>query len=154
MGLETVAAQLIIIGAFLYFAVIIVDSFNNNWTGVHDSLKKYNEKERSRVDESIEIFEVTYDAINSVTEVKINNTGKTMISLDFIDVFQNSIRIPRLNDNRTLNVQSNSELKNPGLWDPEEILEINISGSLPTGSHFVEVFTKNGINDIKSFSVI
>lgn len=154
MGLETIASEVLIIGAFLYFAVILVNSFNDNWISVHNSLKEQNDLIREKLDEEVSIYSVVYDSTNNETDIVLQNSGRRKISMEHVDIFMDDTRIPRDNSNRTFVLRSSSEIKNPGIWDPTELVDVTVDMHLSSGTHFVEVFTKMANKDITTFEVI
>ena len=153
MGFETITAQIIFISALLYFGALIITTFNASWTNVHDSLKVNKDIMKIKLDERIEIDSIVYDNGDKKVIINVTNDGKTRVEIDYIDIYINETRIPRLAANRTIEISSDSELKNPGLWDPKELAIINISKKLKKGDYFVEIFTKNGNYAIQSFRI-
>lgn len=84
--------------------------------------------------EDIEIINATYD--KNVTAVWASNEGETPLNPNIVDVYIDSMFIPRNSTNRNITV---TEARNPGLWDPGEKALIEIGMHLPAGTHEVRV---------------
>jgi len=83
----------------------------------------------------------------------VRNTGRTIISLDTIDVYLDKDRIPRNISNRTVDVLSDTDTINVGKWDPKEIVLIQIFRNISQGlTHSFDIMLENGISDKEEFS--
>lgn len=54
--------------------------------------------------------------------VAVENTGEKIHDVDTVDLYINEQRISR--NNRSVSLNSTTDVTNPGLWDPGEILEV------------------------------
>ncbi|MGM5482027.1 MAG: hypothetical protein ACQESF_01055 [Nanobdellota archaeon] len=101
---------------------------------------------------SIQIQNVTADKIPSPdrTTLKIINDGNRRLDINDIDVYFDGIFIPRNSQNRTIGFKSPNVI-NPLHWDPDEILEINISKNFENGTHQVVITTEFGKSDKSIF---
>ena len=153
MGFESVAATIIVIGSLLFFASILTTAFNDNWTEANNAFNIRQDIIQKKIDEKMDIENITHDSVKNITSVEVKNSGTENIDLDYLDIYLDDIRIPRSTANRTMDILNSTEIKNPGLWDPEETVEINVTKNLTSDLHYVEVFTKNGNTKIKSFNV-
>ena len=77
----------------------------------------------------LEITGTTY--ADDVTRALIENKGRSPLELDSIDIYLDGQFIPRNSSNRTLTLLTDP--RNPGLWDPGEVLEANITMELEDG---------------------
>lgn len=106
----------------------------------------FNEKQdlvTKTLSSNMQVDSAAYSASKSV--IQLTNSGSNKISLEHLDVYVDGQRIPRSAQNRTIDVLSSSELANPGLWDPQETLEINITKSLSAGNHRIDIVNEYGI---------
>ncbi|MFP4111728.1 MAG: hypothetical protein ACLFPQ_02360 [Candidatus Woesearchaeota archaeon] len=70
-------------------------------------------------------IECSYDHNLNTTNILVNNTGKEKLHLKRIDLYYPE-RVPRNESNRTMNITKETDLIDPGLWNPKEILNITI----------------------------
>ena len=69
-----------------------------------------------------------------------------------IDAYLDGGFVPRNDTNRTVTVEGSTDLINPGLWDPDEILRVDIYQNLTAGQHTVIIGTTYGNKDQEIFS--
>ena len=82
-------------------------------------------------------------------EMATTNDGNTYQGL-FID----DIRIPRNEGNRTIAVRDATDYRNPDLWDPYEVIDVEVDIILEEGIHYIELFTGEGNNAITSYVAV
>ncbi len=94
---------------------------------------------------------VTYTSGTIIAYVK--NTGTASFDPGDMDVYVDGLRIPRSNNNRTVNVTSDTDLSSIGTWDGGEELEFTIikTYSIPA-SHTISVHAPNGVSAESVFS--
>ncbi|MBD3203349.1 hypothetical protein GF327_03585 [Candidatus Woesearchaeota archaeon] len=141
MGLATIAAQVIFIGFILVFSGTLLIAYKDYFIRTDESFREHQELIKDRTNEKLTVQQASYDSVNNVTTIKINNSGTTKIELETLDIYVGQERIPRFNENRTLTLEY--EIKNPGIFDPNELLSINVSKRLAPGEHSIEIFTEN-----------
>lgn len=183
MGFGTIfatIAMVVIISTSSYLfitgALFTMDTLSN-------SLKKINEIDNAKLKTEIEIGTVSVTPSNpgsgSNINVSINNTGATKIlasEFEHIDVFVHyynytaeaeNITIHRwipyndtthsaLQDNEWTVVNVTRDLINPGIFDPDEEMNIvvrvypAINGTIPNGN-WTKIVMPNGVSDCKYF---
>lgn len=74
----------------------------------------------------------------------IKNTGKKELFIDYITVVIDGIIVPESNLAKTV-------IGGDVVWQTGDVLMINTSVSLETGSHNLRVITDNGIEDVFEF---
>lgn len=153
MGMETVAAMVIMIGGLMYFSSVMATTNVNSWTNMHESMIKHQEYQQDKLNEIIEVQAVEYDNAVNTTTLSIKNTGKKITSLTEIDIYINDLRIPRIVANRTITMNATSEIKNSGLWDPEELMTIEVYKHLNNGKYLFEIYSGVGNYDVYSIDV-
>ncbi len=84
--------------------------------------------------------------ISYISELAIKNTGKIRLDKDVLDYFIDGDRIPRTKIVSTI-IRNETDILNPGLWDPEEIISVNISQPITLGNHIVNVINEQSIKD-------
>ncbi len=153
MGFSTAAAQTILFIAVIILSTGLVMVYKNVVDTTASSLQFQGNLLSDKVKTDITITNVYYNNNTDTIVIDVKNLGKTKLDLDLIDVFIDSERIPRQTSNRTIEVLSDTEIVNPGIWDPKEDIEIKVFKILNQSiSHTVKVTTQYGISDIDSFS--
>ena len=148
MGFDTIASQTIMFIAVLTVASMVVMVFNNY---IYETSATLTAKKNSIVEKMNTEFEIVnafYNSTLNITSVYVLNTGKTTLKPQELEVFLDSQYVPRENWNATIL----TSVTNPELWDPKEMLEINISMPLSNGTHAVDIVSFNGIKDTYLFS--
>jgi archaellum component FlaF (FlaF/FlaG flagellin family) len=138
----------------LFFVIIIIISTTMMvYTTIYqsnESLKKEQQRNLQESQTSIEIINATYLNVTNEIEIYIKNIGKRKLDINETDIYINDIRIPRNNNNRTIEFIDDSI--NPLLWDPNEIIRINVFLELEFGNHYTIITTEFGIKDNYFFS--
>jgi hypothetical protein len=73
------------------------------------------------------------DPNQNTTFVRVRNSGNEKVALDTLDVYYPD-RIPRNDSNRTINLTF--DFLDPGLWNPEEEINISIFRELQVGKNY------------------
>ena len=73
----------------------------------------------------------------------VKNTGKEDLSAQYITVLIDGSLVPDGNLNKTI--------LNDAVWMPGDVLQINATVSIDTGSHSLRVITENGVEDSFEF---
>ena len=134
---------------FTIISVITIIMVTYKTYVVHTNLSLDIQKEniRKKLDTNFLITNTTYDSTDEIITINVKNTGSVTLNQNYIDVFVDNKRIPRKIENRTLTLDSDTNLVNPHLWDPNEVLIINVSKLLSSGNHLIEVIGENGIKN-------
>lgn len=151
MGFGNVATTIIMFIAVLMLATGVIITINNQLEQSQASMKVQNDYLNNQLKTNILINEVNYTA--GTTTLYIINQGKTVLKLDKTDVYLDAAFIPRNETNRTIALESSTDITNPGLWDPDEIATIKINKILQGGEHRVAVTTQYGVKDEELFSI-
>ena len=148
MGFSNIAAQIIMFSVLIYAAAVLIISIKDYSVATTASLKDTQELSLKELKTDIAIQTVAYDPSPNLT-IAVRNTGKTLLNLDYVDVYVNGTRIPRNESNRTIEMNSSTDLFNPDLWDPEEDILINVSMELAAGTYRIDVHTQySGIDSM------
>ncbi|MBN2567599.1 hypothetical protein JXB02_05975 [Candidatus Woesearchaeota archaeon] len=153
MGFSSVTAHLIMFIAVMGLATGLVATFKNYVDSNNDAMSAQWTYMSNNIKTDITISNSGYDNVTNLTTVYAQNTGKTQLDPDYVDVYIDDLFIPRDTSNRTIQIVPSTDTSNPGVWDPKEILEIVVNGSLADGSHTVDVATQYGVADTDTFSV-
>ncbi|MEM4267373.1 MAG: hypothetical protein QXK37_00925 [Candidatus Woesearchaeota archaeon] len=155
MGFSTIAGYII----FFFAIIIVVSSILMVYSHMVESssltYKIESERLQNFAGTSIEISPVLFLSLPGTDSLKVNltNTGRSVLSTEHLDFYVDGIRIPRSDNNRTISfLQGNTEV-NPLLWDPYEVLEIEIFIDLSEGQHIIEVTTEHGVKSVRTFSI-
>jgi archaellum component FlaF (FlaF/FlaG flagellin family) len=154
MGFSTIGSFII-----MFFGIIILISsavlvYNNLVENTNAAANTQKERIDNRLNTRIDITGIEYDSFFNPdrTTIYITNTGSKKLQTDYIDVFIDDIKIPRNSANRTIWFANNSNIANPLHWDPDEIIGINVSLNLESGTHIAVVSTEYGVTDTKGFT--
>jgi archaellum component FlaF (FlaF/FlaG flagellin family) len=99
------------------------------------------------------VFIETANYSLSTISVQAKNQGSTTLKIEYLDIYIDQIRIPRDVSNRTISIVA-PDITNPGLFDPDETIEINVTFPLPSGNHTVKLVTEHEASSSKIFEVI
>ena len=97
----------------------------------------------------MEISSVIFDNNTNTTTASILNTGSTVLDLDKIDVYIDGFFIPRDSANRTIRVLPSTEVRDTGLWNPSEVLEVRVFKYLDNTTHTFALTSQYG-NKVES----
>lgn len=152
MGFGSIVSQIIMFIAVISLATGVVVVFKTyvdqsnsamteQWKGMSNNLKT-----------DILITSATFNSTTNLTTIYVQNKGKTLLSLSYIDVYLDNMFVPRSASNRSMAIESSTDIRNPGVFDPTEIMKIEVNYSLNNGSHLVDVATEYGVIDTFSFT--
>lgn len=148
---STIIANLIIFVAVMGMAATTVFVFKNM---IDDSSNAAAEEKDSAVSVMNTNFIISSATYNSGTVyVYVKNTGQEQFDPADLDIYLDGIRIPRDVSNRTVEVSSDTDTINTGIWDNGEEVEFDvfINYTVPQ-THTVEVYTPNGVKAESMFS--
>lgn len=151
MGFGNVATTIIMFIAVLMLATGVLITMNNQIEQSQASMKVQNDYLNNQLKTNILINQVNYSA--GQTTLYVMNEGKTILKLDKTDVFLDAEFIPRNDTNRSITIETSTDITNPGLWDPDEMVKIVINQTLTAGEHRVAVTTQYGVKDEELFSI-
>ena len=121
---ENVIASLILFIAVMALATTTTIVFKNY---LDKSGAAVNEQQQKSVDIMKTSFNIAIATYNdATTTIYVKNTGSTRFDPQDIDIYIDGIRIPRNSGNRTIQVTEDTDTINPGIWDPQEELEIQV----------------------------
>ncbi|WP_457556142.1 hypothetical protein [Candidatus Pyrohabitans sp.] len=140
MGFSTTAAHAIFFIAAVVVATGVAGVVSDASQSVSSSISQKSYLLVERLEADIEVVHVYSGSGN--TSIYILNSGKSVLIPDNLLVFLNGRRVEILGTrilNRSVNIQNS-------LWDPDEILEVNITAVTP-GRYSVKVLAVPGIWD-------
>jgi len=154
VGASTVTTHMIMFIAVLGIAsglLVTIKSYTDRAQGTI-KIKSDDYDQRIRTDITIDM--VSHDNETNLTWIYVRNTGHTTMKLSDIDVYIDGWRFPRDASNRTIEVTSDTDNVNIGLWDAKEQLLIKADLWLNnTVTHETIVVTPYGVRDSESFSI-
>lgn len=152
MGFGTVVSHIILFVSIITVAAGFLVVINNYVQGTTGSLMAKQERISSEINTDITITSVDYD--NSTNPDTITayatNSGSTQLQPNRTDLYLDNTRISR--DERTLTIQDDTQIDNPGIWDPDEIIEVTTQQDLESGKHSLSIIAANGVTAETSFS--
>jgi archaellum component FlaG (FlaF/FlaG flagellin family) len=152
MGFGTIAAQIILFISLVSIAAAVVLMINQYTEETSYSLKVQKDRLVDELRTDITINSVSYNGSKTPDELLVyaRNTGKTLIDLNYTDIYIDGVRVDYAD--RTLTIEADTEVSNPGIWDPKEVLEIDVSQDIGSGTHKARVVVFNGASDEELFS--
>lgn len=142
MGMSTLSSHVIMFIAVLSISTLVVAVFNSNMDETASSISSQQNWMSKQIKTDITIEVIDYiDRSENQTYVYLENTGSTILDLSYIDVFVGGKRIDRNEQNRKISVLEDTEINNPGRWDPKEELEIIINETLQANETYDLVVT-------------
>lgn len=151
MGFGGLATTIILFIAVMLVSTGVIMSLQTQVTQSQSSMRSQAELLNNQISTNVDITSANYTG--GVTTIYVLNNGKTILDVDNVDVYIDNLFIPRNTSNRTMAVESSTDLTNPGLWDPTEILRIDVTKTLGNGTHKVKVATQYGSLEQETFSV-
>lgn len=152
MGFGTLFVQVITLALIITVLVGAATLMKDSFLQSRDTYTIVTEQRIQKMDESIQIMSSNY--FNQTLTVHVRNTGRTIIDFEKMDMYVNDVRIPRDPINMTIAIRNATHIKNPGLWDPLEEIEVRINITLNPGTHYVEAYTGLSNYHIQTFNVI
>ena len=152
MGASTVTAQIIMFVAVMGMATAMVAVFQNYVDESSGAMTAQWDTMSSNIKTDITITNVNWDNVSNITTVHVLNTGKTTLDIEKTDIYLDGLFIPRSVANRTIEVTPSTDLKNPGLWDPKEVIEIRVFKNMTSDTHSVDIGTQYGVKDSETYS--
>jgi archaellum component FlaF (FlaF/FlaG flagellin family) len=97
----------------------------------------------SRASTCFRVVNLSYRSDAGVILCYLLNSGSLALAPEDLSVLVDGIYIDESTDEIGRNL--GGDVRNPGLWDPEETLEINMTRELSEGNHVLKVFYSNGV---------
>lgn len=151
MGFSNVATTIIMFIAVMLLATGVIITMRTDIERTQNSMRVQGELLNNQIQTNIEITNTNYTA--GTTTLYIINNGKTILKLDRIDVYLDGEFVPRNDTNRSIAIEPSTDSKNPGLWDPNEIVAIEVYKALSAGEHTIAVTTQYANKDEELFSI-
>jgi len=153
MGFGSIASQIIMFIAIIILSTSLVFMYRSVIEDAANSMNEQSKQLSNKLKTDIEIVSVSYNNVTEVITAYVKNVGKTKLDVDMVDVFVDHERIYRNTQNRTITVLSDTEIQNPGIWDPNEDVEIKVFKTLNTNvTHTFQITTQYAVSDADIFS--
>ena len=153
MGFGTLATNIIMFIAVISLTTGFIGIFKMYVDESSSSMQIQSRVIANNIKTDVSLQVVTYNNITMMTTATALNTGKTKLDIDYVDVYIDSLMIPRSDSNRTIQISPSTEIENPGIWDPREVLEIKVYKNLSKGTHSIKIGTEYGVIDTYIFSI-
>jgi archaellum component FlaF (FlaF/FlaG flagellin family) len=153
MGFSSITATLIMFIAVMGLATGVIVVMKTSVDETSASLSIRSDILKNTLQTEMDISSISYNNITETTTVNIQNVGKTKLKLEYVDIFVDGAFIPRNSTNRTIYVQASTDTKNPGIWDPHEILEIQVFKNMTLETHDIVISSQYGSRVEDSFSI-
>jgi len=146
MGFSSIVSFLM-----LFFALIITVStlvaVQVNLIETRTAMNQQAQRQNEQFSTSIKIINISFDNETDpqTTTLFIENDGSRKLDTGQVDVFIDSVMIPRNGNNRTFEFVTNAV--NPLHWDPGETVKLHVYLNVTNVTHTVTVTTDYGVKD-------
>lgn len=146
MGFGTVAAELIFLIVIVIAAVMIAGVFKTSIDNFSSASSGATKRSQERL-----ATEITITAVSATTtdvNVSVRNIGESTLDVNLVDAVIDG----RFFDSNN-SIETATDLKNPGLWDPEEriLVQIHNLSLVSATTYEVQIETQNGITATRRF---
>ncbi len=154
MGAGTSATHMIFFIAAIVIAIGVVGVVTVNVQSLSSSTNIGSKVLSNQIKTDITIindpFIIPFDGTNYTFYVK--NTGATELTPSLVNILLNG-SMDTVDAWRILDRNDNTWEAQAPVWKPGDVLEINISASLPSGDHYLKVACENGESDSIRFKI-
>ena len=147
MGYSTIIGHVILFSLVLVGIGFLIEEVNDYLIDTTKDVEYQQETLKDQIDTRIELTTVTYSATDYY--IYVNNTGKTILETDCMDLYIDREFIPTTNYSITIQ----QTIFDPTLWNPDETLEIDAWWDLTAGTHEIKVGTCNAMTDSRLITV-
>ena len=137
-----IISTMIMFIAILTLSVTVVSVFKNVIDDTSTSIKIQGDAVSNSLRTDLTIESVIYSNVTDITSIGVRNSGRTKLDIDVIDIYLDGEFIPRNVLNRTIEIASSTDIRNPGIWDSDEIVNIKIFKVLEDGDHVLAISTQ------------
>lgn len=130
----TVTHAIFFIGAITVAAGLLL-SISTITGDTSSSLSQRQKALSESLSDDIRLTSVSYQS--GTLYVYAVNTGTSILEPENIDLFVDGLRIDR--SGFSINIETDTSVGQPDLWNPEEVVEITYIDSLNTGQHTVRL---------------
>jgi archaellum component FlaF (FlaF/FlaG flagellin family) len=153
MGFGTIVASMIMFIAVLVLSTSMYAVMKDDISEQSTALRQQTKYTSNHIQTQVNIESLNYNNKTNTTTVNIRNTGSTKLSLTLTDIYVNYDFIPRNTSYRIIQVDPTTDYKNPGIWDPNEIVEVKVYKDLETGEFPFKIAVQYGVSEEETFSV-
>jgi archaellum component FlaG (FlaF/FlaG flagellin family) len=138
--------------AVVTIAASLVFVFNQQISESAGSVSVRQEYLSNQLRTAVEIESVKYDEVSDQGFAYVRNVGDTRIYPNRTMVYVDSERL-QYDVNLSFSIEEDTDTKNKGILDPEEIFKITFNRTLTTGStHELSIVTQYNARDTYEFS--
>ncbi|MFW6378617.1 MAG: hypothetical protein ACOCZV_01200 [Nanoarchaeota archaeon] len=147
MGFGSIAANILLFLGVIVIASSFIFYMNSYASETSSAMTMQKNQMMDEMHSQISILSSDLNTSKDPDELKlyVQNTGSTRLTLSETDVYVDGNRISR--SNRSVSVESDTDVGNPELWDPDEIIELIVSRDVDSGVFPVKVASSFGAND-------
>ena len=150
----TVVTHVIMFIAVLGIASGLLVAIKNYADETEGTFSEKSDSYNQIIKTDINIDLVHYNNNTNTTHVYVRNTGSTKMDRGKVDIYIDGVYVPRNSSNRTVEVASDTEVVSPGVWDPRELLHIQVPRKLSDEvEHEVIVVTPYTVRATDTFSI-
>ncbi len=152
MGFGSVAAQLIMFISLMSITTTVVLVFDQHTQETATAMVVKTDALANSLKTNFVISSVSHNSSSNITSIYLVNTGDTELNTNMTDVILDGEFVPR-NVNKNISVIASTQVRNPLLWDPNEVLSINVTKVLTANTtHIIDVISEYGVRETDTFS--
>ena len=147
MGFGSIAANILLFLGVIIIATTFVFYMNSYASQTTSAMNRQKTDMLDEMNADILITSSLLNESHSPDQIilYIKNTGYNRLVIDDTDIYVDGVRVSRTST--VLTVESDTDVGNPDLWDPEEILKLVAEYNVPSGVLPVSISTTYGAND-------
>lgn len=149
MGFGTVAANVIMFISVMLLASGVLVVMNIYVQETRISLQTQKDRVVDEIRTDVKIQSVTYNSTSNEGISYVINRGSTDLRIAGVDILLDGIRVSR--DNRTITIESDTQISADAVWSPSEVIRIDFTQDLSSGRKAFRVITENGVRDEEGF---
>ena len=153
MGLETVVVAFFVVGTIVVVANALTMGANTLVKSSYEGYSASSQTTMDRLHTDIRISNSTFTDNN--VHLTVDNTGETKLSdFDHWDVIVvKDGQASYLKKDVDFELTAVTDFINPGILDPGESIDMNLTSTFDSGSLYITVVTENGIASSANYTV-
>ncbi|MFW5746348.1 MAG: hypothetical protein ACOCWQ_02225 [Nanoarchaeota archaeon] len=154
MGFGEIASAAIMFIAVTSAATLLAFVFNNYANSASASISTRQTFMNEQLKSDITIENVLYDVTSQQVKVYVRNTGQSAMKINYTSAFIANERVDFSSAAASIEVISDTDTVNTGIWDSKETVLITSNQSITPGvTHTVAIITQYGVKDEYEFSI-
>ncbi|MDD9953778.1 MAG: hypothetical protein OXR66_05575 [Candidatus Woesearchaeota archaeon] len=152
MGFGSIATQMVLFIAMVTIAASLVMHMRVFTGQATASIAVQKDRLVEELKTDVTITSLSFSNLTDphTATIYVKNTGKIKLKLNATDLYIDGSRYTTTE--RNISIENDTEVNNPLIWDPSEVVKIEGFRNLSGGLHTARVVTDNGVSDEDTFS--